>query len=230
MKLPEAVKVSLASLGLGGALGIVFALLVLGGECSAWRQDHPKPTPPVAEILPPTPEEIATPSTVLPCVPVKVLQPSPARLKEIARETGGLVGAPTFPPVEVPPHLGEIVAPAASGGFGFPLLLVDGRPYPESPAGGKLWVRLESDGTPTVVVKPNEPEPLPEERFFEFGNTWEFGILAGIGSSGDTRGRGYLAVEPIRLGRIYIRGEVGVDLRGGQQDGYALAGLVYRSR
>ena len=43
MKLPEAVKVSLASLGLGGALGIVFALLVLGGECSAWRRDHPKP-------------------------------------------------------------------------------------------------------------------------------------------------------------------------------------------
>ena len=230
MKLPEAVKVSLASLGLGGALGIVFALLVLGGECSAWRQDHPKPAPPVTSVLPPTPGELATPSTVLPCVPVKVLQPSPKRLKEIVRETGGLVGAPTAPPVVPPSHLGEIVAPAASGGFGFPLLLVDGRPYPESPAGGKLWVRLEADGETTVVVKPNEPKPLPAEKFFQFANVWELGGLYGVGQGGDVRSRAWAALEPVRLGRIHVRGEVGVDLRGGEQDGYAMAGFVYRSR
>ena len=230
MKLPKAVKVSLASLGLGGALGIVFALLVLGGECSAWRQDHPKPAPPVTSVLPPTPGELATPSTVLPCVPVKVLQPSPKRLKEIAKETGGLVGAPTAPPVEVPPHLGEIVPPGASSEPDYPLLLVDGRPYPESPAGGKLWVRLEADGETTVVVKPNEPKPLPAEKFFQFGNVWELGGLYGIGQDGETRSRAWAAYEPIRLGRIHLRAEAGVDLRAGQSDGYVMGGAVWRSR
>ena len=230
MKLPKAVKVSLASLGLGGALGIVFALLVLGGECSAWRQDHPKPAPPVTSVLPPTPGELATPSTVLPCVPVKVLQPSPKRLKEIVRETGGLVGAPTAPPVEVPPHLGEIVAPRASSEPDYPLLLVDGRPYPESPAGGKLWVTLEQDGSANVIAKPNPEKPKPADKFFEFRNVWELGGMYGVGQGGDTRSRAWAALEPIRLGRIHVRGEVGVDLRGGEQGGYAMAGFVYRSR
>ena len=159
-----------------------------------------------------------------------ILQPSPKRLKEIVRETGGLVGAPTAPPVVPPSHLGEIVAPAASGGFGFPLLLVDGRPYPESPAGGKLWVRLEADGETTVVVKPNEPKPLPAEKFFQFGNVWELGGLYGIGQDGETRSRAWAAYEPIRLGRIHLRAEAGVDLRAGQSDGYVMGGAVWRSR
>ena len=230
MTVPSWVKASAASLGLGGAIGLFAALALVGGECSAWRQDHPKPPPPVAQILPPTPGEIATPSTVLPCVPVKVLQPSGKRLKEIAKETGGLVGATKPGEVVVPPRFGEIVPPAGSGEPDYPLLLVDGRPYPESPAGGRLWVNLEADGSATVVVKPNPEKPSPAERFIQFGNMWEIGAAYGIGTGGDTRGRGWAAVEPLRLGRIHIRGEVGVDLRGGQTDGYALAGFVYRSR
>lgn len=230
MTIPAWVKASAASLGLGGAIGLFAALALVGGECSAWSGDHPKPKPPVAQILPPTPGELATPSTVLPRVPVKVLRPSGKRMKEIAAETGGLVGATKPPEVVVPPRFGEIVPPAGSGEPDYPLLLVDGRPYPESPAGGRLWVTLESDGSANVVAKPNEPKPLPAERFWQFGNTFELGGLYGIGQGGDTRSRAWGAWEPLRLGRIHVRGEVGVDLRSGESDGYVMGGAVWRSK
>ena len=120
--------------------------------------------------------------------------------------------------------------PAGSGEPDYPLLLVDGRPYPESPAGGKLWVTLESDGSANVIAKPNEPEPLPEERFWQFGNVFELGGLYGIGQGGDTRSRAWAAWEPVRLGRIHLRAEAGVDLRAGQSDGYVMGGAVWRSK
>lgn len=230
MTVPAWVKASAASLGLGGAIGLFAALALVGGECSAWRQDHPKPPPPVAVVLPPTAGEIATPSTVLPCVQVKALQPTEKRRKEIAQETGGLVGAPKPSEVVVPPRFGEIVPPAGAGGPDYPLLLVDGRPYPESPAGGKLWVTLEQDGSANVVAKPNEPNPLPAERFFAFGNVFELGGLYGIGQGGDTRSRAWGAWEPVRLGRIHLRAEAGVDLQAGRSDGYVMGGAVWRSK
>lgn len=230
MTVPAWVKAGAASLGMGGIIGIVLAFTILGGECSAWRQDHPKPAPPVAVVLPPTPGELATPSVVLPCVPVKALRPSAKRLKEIATETGRPVPAPNAPGVVVPPRFGEIAPPAGAGEPDYPLLLVDGRPYPESPAGGKLWVHLEQDGSTTVVAKPNEPEPPLAEKFWGFGNVWELGGLYGIGQEGDTRARGWAAIEPLRAGRIYLRAEAGVDFRNGENGAYVMGGAVWRSR
>ena len=229
MNVPAWVKASAASLGLGGAIGLFAALALVGGECSAWHQDHPTPPPPVAQILPPTPGEIATPSTVLPCVPVQVLQPSPKRLKEIAAETGGLVGAPKPPGVVVPPHLGEIVPSAGAGEPDYPLLLVDGRPYPESPAGGKLWVTLESDGSANVVAKPNEPKPLPAEKFVDFRPTY---LIGGAYSplGGETRGKVYAGVEFLRAGRFHVRVEGGADFIAGQSGTYGMVGVEWRSR
>ena len=233
MTVPAWVKASAVSLGLGGAIGLFAALALVGGECSAWRQDHPKPPPPVAQILPPTPGEIATPSTVLPCVPVKVLQPSGKRLKEIAKETGGLVGAPKSPEVVVPPRFGEIVPPAGAGEPDYPLLLVDGRPYPESPAGGKLWVTLEQDGSANVIAKPNEPEPLPAEKFWSFKPVYEIGGMADLESllTSETKDwKVWAAVEFGRAGRIRPKLQVDGESRSGEKDLRVWTGAVWRSK
>ena len=159
-----------------------------------------------------------------------MLQPTEKRRKEIATETGRQAPATTAPGVVVPPRFGEIVLPGGAGELDYPLLLVDGRPYPESPAGGKLWVHLEQDGSTTVVAKPNEPEPPPAEKFWQFGNVWELGGLYGIGQEGDTRARGWAAIEPLRAGRIHLRAEAGVDFRNGENGAYVMGGAVWRSR
>lgn len=229
MKLPESVKVAAASLGLGGAIGLAVALILLGGECSAWHGDHPKPKPPVAQVLPPTPEEAATPHETVPCVPVQALKPSPKRLKEISKATGGLVAAPIPAPVAVPPHLGESVPPAPAGGVTYPLLLVDGRPYPESPAGGLIWVLIEENGAATVIAEPNPPKPLPAERFFDFRPTYMIGgAYSPIG--GETRGKVYAGVEFLRAGRFHVRVEGGADFIAGQSGTYGMVGVEWRSR
>ncbi|KAB2853266.1 MAG: hypothetical protein F9K41_13860 [Sphingopyxis terrae] len=42
--------------------------------------------------------------------------------------------------------------------------------------------------------------------------------------------RAWAAVEPLRFGRLHLRGEAGVDLRGGEADAYVMAGIVWRPR
>jgi hypothetical protein len=92
------------------------------------------------------------------------------------------------------------------------------------PEGGTALVTLEPGGAVEVTVK---PEP---ERVFDFRATWEVGGLYGLGSEGDTRARGWAAVEPLRFGRIHLLAEAGVDLRSGETDVYVMAGAVWRSR
>ena len=234
MKVPESFKVALASLGLGGAPGLLYltlALLLISGECSAWRQDHQRPKPPVASVLPPTPAELATPHETVPCVAVQVLKPTEKRSKEIARETGRPAAAPEPGRADVPVHLGEIARPGASSQAepDYPLLLADGRPYPPSPEGGRIWSWLEMDGSNTLVAKPNPTKPLPADRFFDFRPTYLIGgAYSPIG--GETRGKVYAGVEFLRAGRFHVRVEGGADFVAGQSGTYGMVGVEWRSR
>jgi hypothetical protein len=54
--------------------------------------------------------------------------------------------------------------------------------------------------------------------------------MYGIGSEGEARGRAWGAVEPLRFGRLHLRGEIGADVRAGVTDGYVMAGVVWRSK
>jgi len=238
MTVPAWVKASAASLGLGGAIGLFAALALVGGECSAWRQDHPKPKPPVAVQTQPTAASAEMDRIIEDCLAVQTLQPTPAERKRIAKDSGraDFAAQATAPaairtgPVR-PAQGGEIVAPAASGGSGpdYPVLLFE-NVLPAMPAGGIAWGFLEMDGSGSLTVKPNPVPKAPAERFFEFANVFELGGLYGIGQGGDTRSRAWGAWEPVRLGRIHLRAEAGVDLRAGQSDGYVMGGAVWRSR
>lgn len=239
MKIPASVKVAFASLGLGGAIGLTVALLLVGGECSAWRQDHPKPPKPTPQVLAPTDAEREMERVIEECLAIETLAPTPAERKRIAKESGRPEFATppavqgTNAPQPVPAgQAGEIVPPAASGGArepDFPVLLAE-KEVPPMPDGGKLFAWLEMDKSLTFVTKAYDPKLSPPDRFFEFRTIYEAGALYGIGADKEMRGRGWFAAEPIRLGRFRVRGEVGIDIRGGEQSSYALAGLVWRSR
>jgi hypothetical protein len=216
-------------IGVGG-VGLLVAGILLGGECNAWRGDHPKPEKPVAVVLPPTEGERKTKVVTEECVPVRVLVPTEKRAKQIAKETGGRAGAPVAAGPSQHPAPGEIGPQIASSEPDYPLLLVDGRPYPPSPEGGKLWVHLEMDGSTTVVALPNPEKPAPEEKFWSFRPVYEIGGMAGVGQEGDTRSRAWAAIEPARAGRIHLRVEGGLDIRDGASGAYGMIGAVWRSR
>jgi hypothetical protein len=98
------------------------------------------------------------------------------------------------------------------------------RELPPLPAGGTALLTLEPDGRVEVTVKP-DPVPL-----FDWRTTWEVGGMYGKGTAGDTRARAWAAVEPIRFGGFHLRGEIGADVRAGLTDGYAMVGVVWRSK
>lgn len=236
MKLPESVKVAAASLGLGGAIGAALVAFLLAGECSGWRQDHPKPPKPVPQVLAPTAAELEMQRVIEDCLAVETLQPTPKERKRIARESGraDFAAQPVAPQANAagvvpPPHLGGIARPGAASEPDYPVLLAE-KEVPPMPDGGRAWVWLEQDASVTVVTKANDPKPQPADRFWQFGNVYEIGGLYGIGQGGDTRARVWAAIEPLRAGRIHLRAEAGVDLRNGGTDGYVMGGAVWRSR
>lgn len=93
--------------------------------------------------------------------------------------------------------------------------------------GGELLITLPpGDGEREVEVT---VLPAPR-RLLGLRSAYEVGALYGRGFNGEDRGRAWAAVEPLRFGRLHLRGEAGVDLRGGEADAYVIAGIVWRPR
>jgi len=124
------------------------------------------------------------------------------------------------------------VPPAASSEPDYPILLVDGRPYPVSPAGGNLWVHLEQDGSASVVALPNPEKRRPEEKFWSFQPIYEIGAMADLESlARETKDwKAWAAVELGRAGRLRPKLALEGESRAGETDMRAWAGLVWRSK
>lgn len=178
--------------------------LVLAGECRSFREDARQAAAPVTAA--PTRSEKRAEVLTLPCETVQVLELKPKDLERVAeRYKRPELVAETDESQQEPKILAE-------------------REVPRWPAGGTALVTLEPDGRTEVTLAPN-PEPL-----FDLRSTYEIGALAGVGTAGDTRARAWAAIEPMRWGRIHLRAEAGVDIRGGSSDAYVMAGAVWRSR
>jgi hypothetical protein len=212
---PAWVKASAASLSLGAII--------------------PKSDPPTPTKLAPTPAEISTPKVLIECIPVQALRPAEKRRKQIAKETGiALPSAVTLEGVK-DAGPGKIMPQIASSEPvpDFPVLMVDGRPYPPSPDGGRIWSLLEMDGSNTLVVLPNPDKPKPEDRFWSLSAVYELGAMVDLESllASETKDwKVYGAVEFGRAGRLRPRLQVEGESRAGEKDLRAWGGLVWRSK
>lgn len=197
--------------------GALLGLTLLVGECRDFRGDRARATAPV--VAPPTKAEQKAEQKVLPCRDVQAIEPGARARQRIAEKYHR-------PDLVAPPdgnarafELGVTRPPA-----GAPAEILGERQIPPAPAGGTALVTLEPDGRVeiTVVAAP--------EKLIEWKSTYEAGALYGVGHGGDTRGRGWVAVEPLRFARLHLRVEAGVDLRAGSAEPYAMVGVVWRSR
>lgn len=207
----------LAALSVGGLVGIFVAFVILAGECNAFRGQSRQDTAPV--VAPPTQIEAKSPERLLEKVNIVAIDPSEkdrSRLAEkyhrpdlVAQKLSQGEPSSSADTTKNPQTLAEILGE---------------RTLPPMPAGGTALLTLEPGGRVEMTVAPNP------EKLFEWRSVYEMGAVYGVGTAGDTRGRAWGAVEPLRFGRIHLRVEAGVDLRAGQTDGYAMAGAVWRSR
>jgi hypothetical protein len=209
------------------ALGVLFSrpaiaiasaaiAVVLVGECNAFRSDQAEKS--VPSVAPPTKVEERSPEVVLPCRDVVAIEPSEKDRKRLAEKYRN-------PEILRAPESGDNANVHSGATFvqNEPAILGE-RELPPMPSGGTALVALEPSGRVELTVAPN-PEPLIDWRA-----TWEAGAMYGIGSEGEARGRAWGAVEPLRFGRLHLRGEIGADVRAGVTDGYVMAGVVWRSR
>lgn len=212
-----AVQLWLKGLSAVVLLAAAGALMLLVGECSAFRgetREDARPSP-----APPTSIEERAAEVTLPCQTVVALEPTERDRRRLAERYGRPELATPAPPSERGALAGD-----GSAIPGSVVRILAERELPVLPAGGTALVTLEPDGRTSVTVKPTP------EKLLEWRATWELGGLYGLDTEGETRGRAWAAVEPLRFGRIHLRGELGADVRAGVTDGYVMAGAVWRSR
>ena len=212
-------KAKLASIGVSGLSTTALVVCILGGialagECNGFRGKSKAAVEPM--VAAPTKVEEKAPAIVLPCRDVQAIDPKPAVREKLAEKYHRPDLAPPSPELARQFENG-ITAPVRAE-------ILGERELPPTPNGGTALVTLEPGGRVEVTVVPKP------ERLFEWKSTYEAGALYGVGQGGDTRGRGWVAVEPLRFARLHLRIEGGVDLRAGTAGGYALAGVVWRSR
>lgn len=207
-----------------GSLGIAAFV----GECRGHKQAQEVITAPV--VAPPTKMEEKAKEKIVPDVDVKAIEPGKKERKRIAEEyhRPDLAKPPADKPLrikcvtkgcaeaeaDVIAHRNETQAAEILGERELPLM----------PDGGKALITLEPDGRVEITTVAN-PDP-----FFEWESGFEVGAVYGKGLSGETRWRGWVAVEPFSLGRFHARLEVGAEGRAGQTDPYIMGGGVFRGR
>ncbi len=189
----------------------LLAGIVVAGECNRFRGQARREAVPT--LAPPTKLELGSRVVTLPCETIQTIEPGKRGRARLAEVYGR-------------PDLAREAPSESSGGAveGSIARILGERELPALPRGGTALITLEPGGAVAVTVKPKP------ERLFELSTTWEVGALAGIGTAGDTRARGWAAVEPIRWGNLHLRAEAGADLRAGTSDGYLLVGAVWRSK
>lgn len=185
------------------------AAVVVVGECNAFRRATLERSEPY--VAPPAPAEERAEVKVLPCREIQAIEPTPRDRRRLAERYNrpDLSAEATARAFELGLNAAEIVGE---------------KELEPMPAGGTVLVTLEPDGRVVVTA-----DPAPE-KLIAWGATWELGAMAGLDSEQETRGRAWAAVEPIRFGRIHLRGELGADVRAGVTDGYAMVGAVWRSK
>ncbi|OHD17925.1 MAG: hypothetical protein A2Y38_13320 [Spirochaetes bacterium GWB1_59_5] len=226
-----------AGIGAGAMALVIVAGLILSGECSAWRARRGVKGLPVApghvEAGRPVPTEPDLPPIALvsvPCDELTVPDLSPEELVRRAAKYGLILAPAGRAVIENSPQVREkndnspTASPATSPTF--PLLLAEER-FGPGPAGDSLDVAawLGTDNLTDLRAKwaDYQPPPPSRERFFSLRPTWGLGILGGTGEGG-RRFRGYGLFEPLRIGRVVIRGEAGVEGRASETGWYAMAG------
>lgn len=95
---------------------------------------------------------------------------------------------------------------------------------PKMPWGGEGLATLRPDGVTDVHLI-----AAPRPRF-ELSRQWGGGAMVGLSDvdAFGERWKAYLFAEPLRVGSVWLRGEAGIEGRGGTQGWYALGGIEWR--
>lgn len=209
----------------GLVIAALIALLLLGGE---YRRHRGELAITVAPITAPTAKRAESweraplsPS----CPEVTVLRPPARQVARLEREFGvDLSQEPRTAAIAEngggstsQPEIAAGATPSASG-----RQILGLKTLPRLRYGGEALVTLPPGGGEVeLTIKANQ------RPFAELLSEWGAGGMAGVDQDGQ-RWRGYVFVEPARIGRFYLRGEAGVEGMTSGTGAYAMAGVEVR--
>lgn len=199
------------------ALVAVCALVVTLGECRGHREDNRVLVLPVRAQDTPAAAKMERQPLSPSCPEVTRLVPTAKERKRIEREFGVELGDKLGKPLEATSDQTPAGTPSRPSTAilaikTIPRLLYGGEGLISLPPGG---------GEVALTIRPN-PRP-----FLEFRPTYSVGVLAGL-RDGSTAGRAYLRGDFLRIGRIHVVSDVGVERFGADQGWYAMAGAELR--
>lgn len=187
-------------------------VLALGGEIGTWRDRQP---PPIIMLRPIKPVAEAPKVDVDTTLKVPALPPK--KLRRIEKQIERPLATVT-PAGEVIDSKGE----AIPGGLGSSEVLLTATELPPAPDGGEVVVTRKPDGEVgvTLVRKP--------EKLIEFRPQYAVGVLVDPAGGGDFRG--YARASLLRVARVHLVAEAGMERYGGRSTaaGYALVGIEWR--
>lgn len=218
---------ALASRPAFAAFGLVAGLFVSAQIGGIFAKPPPPPGIAVRAEAPRSARDWLTVTVPCPEGGIVALRPSSNELAAVAER----YGLPDLLPVPVPGMVEAKPSPFRLFGKDAPATLGDRKilnafAVPKMPWGGEGLATLRPDGVTDVhLIAASRPR-------FELSRQWGMGAMVGM-SDVDTFGerwRTYLFVEPLRVGSVYVRGEVGLESRNGASGWYALAGLEWKRK